>query len=474
MTLIMEAAMGTISPNEKITILEKSRNRLREEMVVIEQEFHEKEASLKNLTLLLVSLAHDPNQPQRNTYLEALKTTIKSEIKTDQINDIALKLKTNLLSHEHVKGTAKKPYRTKKISGSSKGMTVFEVLNKITFKLKMIGDNELKKELEMLQNEMRKSFSPTAVPEYIEKITVVVQEFKDRLYKVRPAIESFVDELVESLIKTEAEIKNMSATHEEKHQSDIRFNDTLESELKTMEKTLLLAEDLKKIKDPVFEKLTNITNRINQKRAIDKKIYRLIQKRFTAMEQQIDAARKEAQLMEKKSQDFFRLSLYDELTGVFNRKGYEEEFNKQWNIFKRYGIIFALAVFDIDDFKAINDTYGHKAGDIVLQKVAKDAKKVFRNVDIPARYGGDEFIVILPNTSLKQAMISAERMRKLIESADLRYWGQTVKEKVTISIGVAAVNKTDTPETFFERADRALYKAKKSGKNQTQSAKSIQ
>jgi diguanylate cyclase len=359
----------------------------------------------------------------------------------------------------------------KKNPARPKSMTAFEVLNEIIFKLKMIGDNDLRKGLETLQDEIHKSFSATFIPKYIDKIRNIVQEFKDRLYRVHPEIESFVDELVAGLVKTETDIKNMLATQQAKHQSDIEFNVYLESELKDMGKSFLVADDLTKIKDPIFEKLENITTGINNKKGFDEQRYRQIQKQLEAIEHQVTLAQNEAKLMEEKSKEFLRSSLYDELTGVFNRRGYQEEFNKQWNIFKRYDTVFSLVLFDIDEFKAINDTFGHKAGDMVLQEVAKGTKTIFRNVDVPARYGGDELIVILPNTDLEQALISAERMRKMIEKNNLRY--QEKEIKITISIGVATVNKTDTPGTFFERADKALYVAKNSGKNQTRSEESV-
>lgn len=359
----------------------------------------------------------------------------------------------------------------KKNSAKPKSMTAFEVLNEIIFKLKMIGDNDLRKGLETLQDEIHKSFSATFIPKYIDKIRNIVQEFKDRLYRVHPEIESFVDELVEGLVKAETDIKNILGTQQAKHQSDIEFNAYLESELKAMEKSFLVVDDLTKIKDPIFETLKDITNGINNKKAFDEQRYRQIQKQLETIKDQVTLAQNEAKLMEEKSKEFLRSSLYDELTGVFNRKGYQEELNKQWNIFKRYDTVFSLVLFDIDDFKTINDTFGHKAGDMVLQEVAKGTKTIFRNVDVPARYGGDELIVILPNTDLEQALISAERMQKMIEKCNLRY--QEKKIKITISIGVATVNKTDTPGTFFERTDRALYVAKNSGKNQTRSEESV-
>ncbi|MFH1076518.1 MAG: GGDEF domain-containing protein [Pseudomonadota bacterium] len=174
----------------------------------------------------------------------------------------------------------------------------------------------------------------------------------------------------------------------------------------------------------------------------------------------------EVKNLEEKSTAIFRLSLHDDLTGMLNRKGYEQEISKIWHIFERYGAPFSLILIDIDNFKSINDTAGHRAGDKTLQKISGKIKKVFRTVDITARYGGDELAVILPNTGIESTTISAERLRKEVNKTNIKHQGKRLS--LSISIGVATAKTGDSIATLFERADNALYRAKNSGKNQLQ------
>jgi len=120
---------------------------------------------------------------------------------------------------------------------------------------------------------------------------------------------------------------------------------------------------------------------------------------------------------------------------------------------------------DIDDFKKLNDTYGHQAGDMVLINVAKVIKESIRQIDVASRYGGEEFAIILPSTEIHEALIVAERIRESIENMCVVH--DSTELKVTISIGVTqydpARDKTKTP--LIERADKALYLSKRNGKN---------
>ena len=124
----------------------------------------------------------------------------------------------------------------------------------------------------------------------------------------------------------------------------------------------------------------------------------------------------------------------------------------------------SILMLDIDFFKKINDTYGHAAGDIVLEAVAKIIKSCTRNVDTAARYGGEEFVVMLNNTPPSAALAVAERIRKLVEDKIILYDGQNIK--VTISIGVSSYNFDLEPaKSIVERADKALYESKQNGRN---------
>ncbi|MGS2723261.1 GGDEF domain-containing protein [Porticoccus sp. GXU_MW_L64] len=153
----------------------------------------------------------------------------------------------------------------------------------------------------------------------------------------------------------------------------------------------------------------------------------------------------------------------DTLTGVLNRFGYEERVYEEFARSRRIGFPLTMMVVDVDKFKIVNDTYGHKAGDLVLQKVVEMLSSSIRKTDCLARFGGDEFVLLLPDTDAEGAKVVAEKARVGVEKCGFHSGGQPVN--VTISCGVTEVQDDDTPETAFERADQGMYKAKRNNRN---------
>ena len=155
----------------------------------------------------------------------------------------------------------------------------------------------------------------------------------------------------------------------------------------------------------------------------------------------------------------------DALTRIYNRHSFEERLIYEIKRRRRYNHDLSLLMVDLDHFKLVNDTYGHKAGDMVLRKVGEILTETFRTTDLPARYGGEEFVVLLPHTSEKDAWTLAERVREAIESCTFRYEGQDFT--VTASIGVASVEagSLTRDDDLIVKADKALYEAKHNGRN---------
>ncbi len=159
-----------------------------------------------------------------------------------------------------------------------------------------------------------------------------------------------------------------------------------------------------------------------------------------------------------------RLAKYDDLTGLFNRHMYNEALSREITRAERHSIDLSILFLDLDDFKKINDRYGHKAGDIVLKSVAEVIMRNLRNEDIAVRYGGEEIILLLPETSKKNAFILGERIRNEVKELLIRHDGRAIN--VTLSGGLASFpyDATDLVN-IQENADKALYMAKKGGKN---------
>jgi len=164
----------------------------------------------------------------------------------------------------------------------------------------------------------------------------------------------------------------------------------------------------------------------------------------------------------KQLQDkLIELSMKDPLTGLYNRRFFVKKFEEERERSKRFFKTFSIIMLDIDDFKKINDTYGHNVGDEVLINIANTIMKRIRKTDIAARWGGEEFVILLPETSLKDAVFLAEDIRASIEKIKV-----SEVKKITASFGVAQYMDGDTLYKLINRADEQLYKAKKHGKNQ--------
>lgn len=155
----------------------------------------------------------------------------------------------------------------------------------------------------------------------------------------------------------------------------------------------------------------------------------------------------------------------DPMTNLYNRRYFNEIIKSLLLIAKRTSQLFSLIIIDIDDFKNVNDTYGHSVGDRVINDLADIFRNTVRNSDISVRFGGEEFVIILPNTHLKEAEIIAKKLKDIVENNTIILKDGS-RIKFTISLGVSQIQQDDeSVETVLHKADEALYQAKNSGKN---------
>ncbi|MGQ9687435.1 MAG: diguanylate cyclase [Desulfobaccales bacterium] len=157
------------------------------------------------------------------------------------------------------------------------------------------------------------------------------------------------------------------------------------------------------------------------------------------------------------------LAVRDSLTGLYNRRHFREVLAHQVEVSRRYGWPLSLLFVDIDDFKLINDTWGHPEGDLVLKAVTRFLQQQVRHADVISRYGGEEFVVLLPQTSLQQALRLAERLRLGIAAIPIALSPGEIH--ITVSIGVSSLTGDMNGDELIKTADAALYRAKQSGKN---------
>ncbi|WP_423302867.1 GGDEF domain-containing protein [Deferribacter thermophilus] len=165
--------------------------------------------------------------------------------------------------------------------------------------------------------------------------------------------------------------------------------------------------------------------------------------------------------LQKLNNELKIMSETDQLTKIYNRRKIERKLNSEFMRYKRYKRVFSIILFDIDDFKSINDTYGHNSGDFVLIEVSNIVKESIRKSDSFGRWGGEEFIILCPETNGVNAKVLAEKIRERVSKHNFG-----LDRNVTISVGIAEMNdKIEELDALLSQADKNLYKAKKQGKN---------
>jgi len=211
--------------------------------------------------------------------------------------------------------------------------------------------------------------------------------------------------------------------------------------------------------DSVREKLITITM------SLDKEINKftddiknenqeiiLLKKRVALLEAKLEAVKKEAKT--------------DDLTKMLNKKALNDELRKQEQFFKRHNRTYSILFFDIDHFKNVNDTYGHDAGDVILKSIGLLLNRYSREIDILGRFGGEEFIIIAPETDKNGGYLFAEKVRQIIQKTKFMY--KKTRIDITISVGVAERREAESMEATLKLADERLYKAKKNGRNRVE------
>jgi diguanylate cyclase len=224
------------------------------------------------------------------------------------------------------------------------------------------------------------------------------------------------------------------------------------------------SKSLKEIRTFILSRLSIITESIEKKRQEDESRLQAAEGKIDELQNSLRTYSDEILQVRERADALEKEVLLDSLMEISNRRAYELQIRESMRRYHLHKESFSLILMDVDNFKAVNDTYGHQAGDRCLQEIAKSIKFCLRKSDFLARYGGDEIIAILPGTVGGDARKVAEKIRKCIEKTV--FWHNDVRFSITISAGVAAVEATDEePGSVLSRVDCALYKAKECGRN---------
>ncbi len=251
----------------------------------------------------------------------------------------------------------------------------------------------------------------------------------------------------------------------EADRSGLELSERLRDEVQEIGSTVSGATNLGDLQLAVKSRLEAVDTHLQAVRAREERRARLYRERALRMGERIQQLENETVGLERSLRREQRLALLDALTGVANRLGYDERIEQEFKRWRRFHQPLVLLAWDLDHFKNVNDSFGHRAGDRVLRAFAQLLRANVRETDFVARYGGEEFVVLLLGTPAADALTVAETMREDVGRLGFHFRGTPVT--VTASCGLTEIRDGDTPAALFDRADRALYRAKESGRNRS-------
>ncbi|WP_286240553.1 GGDEF domain-containing protein [Neptuniibacter halophilus] len=246
-----------------------------------------------------------------------------------------------------------------------------------------------------------------------------------------------------------------------KHQRELDIQ--VRRDVKNLHQTVKNTHDIGDLKKAVSQQLSGLVRAMdNFKRKEEERETRL-QGRYEDLIGKVEQMEQETRKVKAHMEEERLRARTDPLTGLPNRAAYDEHLAQEYERWSRYRTPFSVVVADLDYFKRVNDTYGHLAGDKVLRLVAKVVTKIIRVTDFVARFGGEEFVVILPSTSVAEAEQAMDKLRQALQDSPFNFHGKPVG--ITMSFGVTEIREGDSLDDVFTRADEALYQAKEEGRN---------
>lgn len=317
--------------------------------------------------------------------------------------------------------------------------------------------------LDTLKQQLEQRDDGTDTGNLIRRIAVTISNAYMEIQAELNETEGFLKKVTSQLNEITLQIADIEALENESFSNSTNLNSEMEKQIELIQSGVNEAESIDEIKNTINTRIEVLQNNMdhfinveqNRKKKTDSQHKDLVE-RLNNMEGETEKLRKTIEEERSKAYN-------DALTGIPNRMAFDERMHNEFQRWKRYNNKLTLCLVDIDKFKGVNDTYGHKAGDIVLRTVAKKCASKIRKSDYFCRYGGEEFALILPETDLSSAISVAETLRESIEKCSFQYAEESVG--ITISCGLAQIKNNDTLDKLFQRADKALYKAKESGRN---------
>ena len=453
-----------------------------------QKQFRAMEAALKRLTGRLCTAALGQSS-RLDEQLKKLQSAIRKDASSDELDQITPALTDAIQALDHPSSAAAIPAPTAAVapasppppppappattpialapiakSGAEATVTDERVRATLAALLaELRRDVELVSRIDAIDAKLNASLTPDQLTQLLPSVTDIVGERIKRIETAKQEVETLLGHMVGKLDEIGQFVAEQNRSQRESQASSETLNIKLVGEMKAMGESVDATNDLQQIRAQVRNRIDSIDRHLQEFRTRETLLASAMQTRNDQMRTRITELEAEATRLQGQLKDEQRLSTIDMLTKVPNRMAYDRRIDDELKRWQRFKQPTCVAVWDVDHFKRVNDTYGHRAGDRVLKAVAACLAGRIRSTDFLARYGGEEFVTILPGTALEDATRVVDELRAAIAGINFHFRGTPVS--ITISSGITTLQSGDTAGAAFDRADKALYKAKEAGRN---------
>lgn len=306
--------------------------------------------------------------------------------------------------------------------------------------------------------------SPKSFEEILNELVELLISIKEYNEAEQQDIDQFLLHIANQLSELNVIVTQTNTAANNSSKNRNKLDQSVFTQIRELQLQAIKTTSLDSLKEMVNQCFKTIATEIKNHHQQDKEQQQQLQDNMAELLNKMISLEVEAEHLKAELKVVHTQNLHDTLTGLFNRNAYNQRLKDEIARYKRYQSPLTLAIWDIDHFKSINDTFGHKSGDRVLALTAQQLQEHTRDTDFIARFGGEEFVMLLPNTNREAGLFLAEQVRELIQTTGFNANGKAVP--ITISCGLTEFTDEDTEDSVFERADKALYEAKNKGRNQ--------
>lgn len=384
-------------------------------------------------------------------YLQSIKEQVSQEINIEQLQPELAKFSNAVMALEE-------------ISTVPEDVDIFDTEALRNNLHNILDQSEIPIKFEPEVQELKQRLHSNISPAIILKETVsLLFEIKKHLQTEQQDIATFLTQVTDQLADIGVKVSGAYSTTKASEKKRNLFDQTVSSQFIELQEYSESATELEPLKNLIHSRLDIISQQIQNHQAQEQLERSQGQQELEALSNKIKKMEKESLQLKDKLIIAHKKAIHDSLTGLPNRLAYDNQLATEIARWRRYQTPLSLLIWDIDHFKKINDTYGHKAGDKTLTLIANILSEHCRATDFVSRFGGEEFTMLLSNTDAKSALMAANKIRKVMEKTAFNSNG--TKLSITLSCGITQFTEKDTEKSAFERADKALYNAKNNGRN---------